>query len=172
MKNKLVFYIVLFVALITSQILIFNQLELGYGVHIMIYPMFILLLPFDIRPVTLMVIAFFTGITIDWFTNSFGLHTSSAVLLAYLRPRLFSILEPRDGYDSLKTPLIRDMGRSWFMTIYLIGLVIHHFWFFLIEVFKLYEILFILQKTILSSIFSFLTILLIQVVFFSKQKEL
>ncbi len=172
MKNGILFYIILFLTLVTSQILVFNQLELGLGIHIMVYPMFILLLPFDSRPVSLMFIAFVTGLAVDWYTNSFGLHTSSAVFLAYIRPRLFSILEPRDGYDALKKPLIRDMGRKWFMTIYLAALALHHFWFFLFEIFKFSEIFFIIQKTLLSTAVSFIVILLIQVIFFNKQKEI
>jgi len=171
MKNGILFYSVLFIALVASQVLVFNQLEVGWGVHVMVYPMFVLLLPFDMRPVLIMLLAFVVGIIVDWFTNSFGLHTSAAVLLAYLRPQLFSILEPRDGYDNLKKPLLRDMGRGWFNVIYLTALAIHHLWFFLFEIFKFSEILFILQKTILSALMSFVAIVLIQIIFFNKQRE-
>lgn len=171
MKNGIIFYIILFISLVASQILVFNQLELGFGIHIMVYPMFILLMPFDTRPVSLMFIAFITGLIVDWYTNSFGLHMSSAVFLAYIRPRMFSVLEPRDGYDVLKKPLLRDMGRKWFVTIYLSTLALHHFWFFLFEIFKLSEIFFIIQKTVLSTAVSFAVIALIQIIFFNKQKE-
>jgi hypothetical protein len=170
MKNSIVFYTVWFVALVVSQILVFNQFELGWGIHIMVYPMFILLLPFDFRPVTLMILAFAAGMTIDWYTNSFGLHTSAAVLLAYFRPRIYKVLEPREGYDTLRKPHLRDMGTNWFVTIYILTLLLHHFWFFTLEIFKLSEILFILQKTLLSTISSFLVILLVQIIFFKKGK--
>src|SRR5690606_11025187 len=172
MKNNFVFYSVLFLTLILSQILVFNQLEIGLGIHIMIYPMFVLALPFDMRPATVMILGFLTGITIDWYTNSFGLHASSAVFLAYLRPKLFSFLEPREGYDTLKRPLLRDMGRNWFFTIYDIGLLLHHLWFFTFEIFKFSEIFFILQKALLSTFASLLMITMIQIIFFNKQKEL
>lgn len=172
MKNNFVFYSVLFLTLILSQILVFNQLEIGLGIHIMIYPMFVLALPFDMRPATVMILGFLTGITIDWYTNSFGLHASSAVFLAYLRPKLFSFLEPREGYDTLKRPLLRDMGRNWFFTIYAIGLLLHHLWFFTFEIFKFSEIFFILQKALLSTFASLLMITMIQIIFFNKQKEL
>jgi hypothetical protein len=171
MKNSVVFYTVWFVALVVSQILVFNQFELGFGIHIMVYPMFILLLPFDVRPVLLMMLSFVVGITIDWYTNSFGLHTSSAVLLAYVRPRLYNVLEPREGYDNLRRPNLRDMGRGWFITIYLFALLIHHFWFFALEIFKFSEIFFILKKTVLSTISSFLVIGLVQIIFFKKGKS-
>jgi hypothetical protein len=38
MKNTFVFYTVWFVALIVAQILVFNQFELGFGIHVMVYP--------------------------------------------------------------------------------------------------------------------------------------
>jgi hypothetical protein len=170
MKNTFVFYTVWFVALIVAQILVFNQFELGFGIHVMVYPMFILMMPFTARPIALLLLSFTAGFIIDWYTNSFGLHSSAAVLLAYVRPRLYKILEPREGYDVLRKPLLRDMGRSWFITIYLFGLVIHHFWFFTLEIFKFSEVLFILRKTLLSAVASFVIIGLVQIIFFKKGK--
>jgi hypothetical protein len=128
------------------------------------------MMPFTTRPIALLLLSFAAGFIIDWYTNSFGLHSSAAVLLAYVRPRLYKILEPREGYDVLRKPLLRDMGRSWFITIYLFGLVIHHFWFFTLEIFKFSEVLFILRKTLLSAVASFVIIGLVQIIFFKKGK--
>jgi hypothetical protein len=145
-------------------------MEMGLGIHIMIYPMFILLLPFDLRPIFVMILAFFMGLAVDWLTNSFGLHAASAVFLGYARPQLFNVLAPREGYDPIKSPTLRDMGIKWFLIIYLVGLLIHHFFFFVFEVFKFSDFFFIIGKTILSALVSFLIIWLVQIIFFTKKR--
>lgn len=107
-------------------------------------------------------IAFLMGLVIDIISNTYGLNTSSLVLMAYLRPIVFKFYGPREGYDPLKEPTSQDMGASWFTVVYGILLGLHSFWFFLLEIFELGRIGFILQKTIFSGLLSFLLALLIQ----------
>jgi hypothetical protein len=172
MKSKgVLFYGILFCATVLLQGLLFDQIEPGWGIHIMVYPMFILLLPFEIRPVNLLFISFLLGICIDFFTNSFGLHASCAVFLAYFRNQVYKRFEPRDGYESSLLPSINEMKRSWFIRAYGLSLLMHHFIFFSLEIFKFSQILFVFQKTILSSIASFFAILLIQQLFLTRAKQ-
>lgn len=160
-----------FLFFILAQALIFNQLEIGLGIHPMIYPLFILLLPFELNPLLLLVIACTMGLSIDALSNTYGLHTSSLLVVAYLRPFIFKIFAPRDGYDSNKEGSISEMGQRWFVYVFGILLLVHHFWFFLFEMFKWNELLFIFQKTILSLPVSYMLCILLQVVFVSKSKE-
>ena len=172
MRNRgIIFYIILFILVVLAQGLLFDQFEPGWGIHIMIYPMFILLLPFETRPIYLLFYAFLLGLAIDTFTNSFGLHTSSALVLAYFRPQLYALLESRDGYDVGKIATFSDMKRSWFFRAYGFGLLIHHLFFFTLEMFKFSDFFFIIQKTIFSVIASFLMILFIQLIFLNRANK-
>ena len=164
-------HIARFLFFVIAQSLIFNQLEVGFGIHPMIYPLFILLLPFEINSILLLLIAFVTGLSIDAFSNTYGLHTSSLLVVAYLRPFIFEIFSPRDGYDSNKEGSISEMGQRWFIYVFGILLLVHHLWFFTFEMFKWNEFFFILQKTILSLPVSYMLCILLQVVFVSKPKE-
>ena len=143
------------------QILIFNQLEFGFGIHLMIYPLFIMLLPFDIGIFPLMLLGFGLGISIDMFSDTFGLHASSLLMMSYFRPIIFKFFSQREGYDPLKEPTLFEMGTRWFVLVYGLLLLIHHFWFFLIAIFRINEILWMIQNTILSVLFSFSISLLI-----------
>jgi hypothetical protein len=118
-----------------------------------------------------MVIAFLMGILIDAFSNTYGLHASSAVVIAYFRPLIFKTFAPRDGYDLLKEGNSYDMGFRWFLYTFGLLLLIHHFWFFLLEIFRFDEILFVLQKTLFSLPLSFVLCLIIQAMIVSKPKE-
>jgi len=153
------------------QVLILNQIEPGMGIQIMIYPLFVLLLPVEMSVISLMLISFGLGIAIDSMSNSFGLHASSLLAVAYLRPVIFKLFAPRDGYDILLETNIFNMGTTWFLKTFGILLIIHHFWFFMLEMFKLNEILYVLQKTGLSVVVSILICILLQYLFLRKPKS-
>jgi hypothetical protein len=146
-------------------------LEIGFGIQLMVYPLFILLLPFEIGLIYLMLISFGMGILIDAVSNTYGLHTSSLVLFAYLRPVIMKVFSPRDGYEKQREGNIYEMGSRWFLYVFGSLLVIHHFWFFLLEIFRIDDFFFILQKTILSLPLSYLLCYFLQALFVTKPKE-
>jgi len=161
------FRFLLFAAL---QVFVFNQLSISSYLHIMIAPLYVMLLPFDFSVFRLLIISFLLGVVIDALSNTFGLHASSLVLVAYLRPAIFNWFSPRDGYDPLKAPSIIDMPNKWFLLVFGILLSIHHLWFFTIESFSLSEILLILQKTFFSCLLSLLVCIILQPLFLNKAK--
>ncbi len=163
-------FILRFLLFIFLQVFVFNQLEINPYIHIMVSPLYIMLLPFDMSVIRLMVVSFFLGISIDLFSNTFGLHASSLVFLAYIRPTVFRWFAPRDGYDSIKTPSLFDMGNRWFLYVFGILLILHHLWFFTMESFSLAELLLILQKTFPSALLSFAVCIILQTLFLKKSK--
>ncbi len=160
-----------FIFLLFIQIFILNQVEIGLGIHVMVHPLLIMLLPFEINVIYAMIIAFATGFFIDIYSNTFGLYASSLTLFAYARPLLFKFYAPREGYDALREPSVFDMGARWFFFVYGYLILIHHFWYFFIEVFRISDFFFILQKTILSVILSYILALLLQTFFIRKSKN-
>lgn len=170
--NNLLVHIIRLIIFVLAQGLIFGQLEFGAGIHPMIYPLFILMLPFEISPLLLMLLAFITGISVDFFMNTFGIHASAAVLVAYIRPELYRLFAPRDGYDVLKEPTASEYGYKWFLYVAGIAMIIHHLWFFLLEHFNWSDWLIILQKTFLSVLVTMFILVIIQILFFKKPKSI
>jgi len=169
--NRIIKNSIRLIVFVLAQGLIFGQINFGYGVHPMVYPLFILMLPFETRPVVIMLLAFLAGIGIDFFMNTFGLHASAAVFIAYLRPAIFRQFAPRDGYDILKEPIAREWGYSWFIKVSIISIFLHHLWFFSLEYFKWSAWKDILLSTLLSSSITLIIFILIQVLFFKKSKN-
>lgn len=169
--NEVIKHSIRFVLLVILQSLILNQLEIGWGIQLMVYPLLIILLPFELGTIYLLAIAFVMGMAIDSISNTYGLHASSLLLVAYLRPQIFKMFAPRDGYDNLKEGNIYEMGTRWFIYVFGTLLFIHHFWFFVLEMFRLNDILLILQKTFISLPLSFLICLLLQALLVSKPQE-
>lgn len=168
--NSIALNSIRFVLFVLIQVLILNNLEIGWGLYIMVYPLFIIMLPFQLKPVPLMLLAFLIGMTVDSFSNTFGLHASSIVVMAFFRPTIFKWLSPREGYENIESVNIYSMGGRWFFFAYGSLLLIHHSWFFLLESFKLNELGWNLLKIGISVPSSFLLSLLIQFIFVSNKK--
>ena len=166
--SQLKIYFLRLVLFLFLQSFIFNQLEISASIHVMIAPLYIFLLPFDRSKLSLLLMALVLGIGIDATSNTFGLHTSSLLLFAYLRPIIFRVFSPRDGYDSLRTPSIFDMGNRWFISTFSILLFSHHLWFFILEAFSFNETLLVLQKTLLSGAISFVVCVILQTIFIKR----
>ena len=169
--NEIVKHFWRFVIFLIIQVLVLNQLEIGFGIQIMVYPLFIMMLPFEINIFLLLGLSFLLGIGIDTFSNTYGLHASSLLLFAYLRPVIFKLFEPRDGYDALAVPDLFSMGFKWFIKSFGILIVAHHLWFFILEMFKLNEILYVLQKTSMSFVISFVLCILMQFILIRRLKK-
>lgn len=160
--------LILFVFL---QIFIFNQIELGFGIHLLICPLYVFLLPFEINLFVSMILAFGMGAIVDVFSNTYGLHASSLLLTAYLRPIIFKFFAPREEYDPLKTPTFYDMGHLWFFSAFGTLLLIHNSWFFILEAFSFTSFLYTMQKIMLSFLLIYFLSLLLQVFFFRRSKK-
>lgn len=169
--NGIVSNSVRFIVLVLFQVLVLNNLEIGWGMYPMLYPLFILLLPFEMTTVAMMFVSFFFGLTIDAFSNTFGLHASSAVVFAFFRPLIFKLFAPRDGFEVGEMNALNLLSIRWFIVSYIVLLYIHHTWFFIIEVFKWNEFLLILQKIMLSAPLSFGLSLLVRTAFMDKSKK-
>jgi len=162
--NDIVIQSIRLIGIILLQILIFGQIEV-FGIHPMVYPLFIFLLPFSIRIVSLLFIAFFSGLLIDIFSNTGGLHTSSLLIFALIRPLIFHIFRPRDGYEQFKEGSIYQLGNMWFFYCFGILIIFHHTWFFFLEVFKWDELLYAMKKIVLTLPVTYFSVILLQYLF-------
>jgi hypothetical protein len=99
-----------------------------------LYYLFILWLPFSLNRLSLLLIAFVTGLTLDYFTQTPGLHAAACVLIAYVRPFIISILIPKDTAEfNYREPSPRAMGWAPYSVYVLILTVLHHTYLTLLE---------------------------------------
>jgi hypothetical protein len=171
MNNTWVKYGSYFILIVLIQGLVVNNFQFSMYVNPMIYPVMILMLPFELNILISMIVAFVLGISVDAFSNTFGLNASAALVIGYLRPSLLNIIKPRDGYDPVLLPSIHDMGKLWFLTYAAVLLFIHHLWFFIIEALRFDQIGQIILKTIISLAFSLFLIILFQYIFYKPSKK-
>jgi rod shape-determining protein MreD len=162
MINKVLRFILFFVLLLLLQVLVFDNIQFSGYVNPYIYLMFILLLPVEIPSWLLLLLSFFTGMIMDSFSGSPGMHTFSTVLAGFVRPGILRIISPRDGYEPGSNPSMEIYGFRFFLTYTLIVVLIHHTALFYIEVFRFVDFFRTFLRVLLSSLFSIIFILLIE----------
>ena len=109
-----------------------------------------------------MLLAFLIGMMVDVFKSTPGLNASAMVMLGYFRPYLLKLIEPREGFDVLKTPSIYSMRKSIYLGYVSLASMVFHLWYFTLEVMRFSDFHLILLKTLCSSIISVLLIILAQ----------
>ncbi|MCB0481724.1 MAG: hypothetical protein KDC83_09845 [Flavobacteriales bacterium] len=171
MINQIFQNIVRFIFLVLLQGIILNQVELFGFASPYLYVLVILLLPIEVNPIGVLGIGFLLGLSVDLFSQSWGIHTSASVFLAFVRHYTLRILAPRDGYVFGVTPNLSQMGISWFVTYAFVLTFLHHFFLFFIEAFRFEEFLFTLVRIILSTVFTFVLIILSQLLTYSKKRS-
>lgn len=149
-----------FLTLIAIQVVILNHIYFGGHITPHIYPLFILLLPFDVKGWVLLVAAFFSGLAVDMFSDSMGMHAAASVFMAFMRPTVIRLISIKMDFDQGEEPRIENKGLGWILLYTLILVFLHHLTLFIIEVFRFDELSQVLFRTLLSTGFSLLIIII------------
>lgn len=171
MTNRVISNTVRFFFLVLLQVLIIRNINLGTYFILLPYVMFILLLPFETPRLLILLFSFLIGITIDMFYSTPGLHASACTAMGFGRYYVLKFISPREGYDVVVQPTISDMGLEWFIKYAGVLIVIHHFLFFYMEVFRFSEFFRTFFRSLLSSVGTFMIIYLIQFLFFANRSK-
>ncbi|MFN7117833.1 MAG: hypothetical protein ACK4TA_13615 [Saprospiraceae bacterium] len=162
-----------FVGMLLVQVLVLKRVTLGWEafpyVQILLYPLFILLLPLRVPRPLVILTSFAMGILVDMFYNSWGIHASASVFTAFIRPFILNRLEPRGGYTAAHAPNKERMGWAWFLRYAAFLLAFHLFFYFSVESFTFVYIIRILLNTFFSFIVTFIFILIYMQVFNPKE---
>jgi hypothetical protein len=99
-----------------------------------LYFLFVLWLPFSLSRLGLLLAGFVTGLTLDYFKQTPGLHAAACVLIAYARPFIITVLIPKDTAEfNYREPSPRGMGWAPYSVYVLILTVMHHTYLTLLE---------------------------------------
>lgn len=135
-----------------------------------LYTLFILVLPFNIPNVLLYALAFFTGLTLDAFYDTLGVHTAACVVLAFVRILFINISLSRESIEE-PSPTLGNMGFGWFSIYTLTCIFAHHLILFFLEAFKLSTFGFTFGRALLSLIFTVFLIFLVELAFQSTKSN-
>jgi rod shape-determining protein MreD len=162
MINSILRFGLIFILLILLQVLLLNNIQFSGYVNPYVYVLFIMLLPLETPSWLILLLSFATGLIIDSFSGSPGMHTSATVLTGFLRPYILRLVAPRDGYEPGSDPSMLIYGFRWFFIYTLLIVLIHHTTLFYLEVFRFADFFRTLLRVLISTMFSVIFILLIE----------
>jgi hypothetical protein len=149
--NSVLRYTGTFLILIVLQMLIFNNIEFSGYVNPYIYVMFILILPVAIPSWILLVLAFLTGLVIDLFSGTIGVHAFATVMAGYARPWVLSLNITAEASEPETSPSSYRNGLRWFLFYVVTVVMIHHLALFFIEIFSFRNFFLTLLRVLLST---------------------
>jgi rod shape-determining protein MreD len=160
-----------FIALVLLQVLIMNKVNFYGFLNPYVYILFILLLPFETPGWLLLLLSFATGLTVDIFSGTLGLHAASSVFAGFMRPLIISFVGEKPDYDITTQPKLQQMGLKWFMAYALLMIFAHHLFLNILDVFSFDEFWQTLLRVFVSTLFTFLFIMLFEYIFAPRKEK-
>lgn len=157
-----------FIGLLFLQVFVLNHLNIFGHINPMVYIVWVFLFPVRKTKGVFLILSFLLGISIDFFSDSGGINAFAITFIAYFRlPILMAVLRRSDlDYTQFN---IKTLSANKIILYISILTMMHHFIVFSLEYFSFGEILNIISKTIVTSIFTIL-ISFLGVTLFAKKK--
>lgn len=152
------------------QVIILKNAVLFHTAFCFLYVAYLMLLPVETNPLLLMSIGFVTGVFIDMFYDSLGLHALVCVLIMYLRNYWLARLTPQGGYDNGAIPGVALSGLQWFLVYAVPIIFLHHAVLFFTEAGGFQYFGFTIGKVLSSTMYTTLVILIVQYLFPSARR--
>lgn len=164
MNKLIVSNIIRFFAVMLLQVLVFNYMNLFGFINPFVYLFFILLLPFETPAWLLLVLAFFTGFSVDMFVNTGGIHAAATLAVGFARPILLRTLVSKREFETGIKPGVADLGWKWFVSYAGISILIHSFIVFYLDALRISHFLETLRVALYQAAATFFFIILIEFV--------
>ena len=161
-----------FTLFIMVQVYVLNTIpHLHQFITPYVYYLFLLWLPFSISRISLLITGFITGLALDFFTMTPGLHAAACVLLAYARPFVINILTPKETSEfNYREPSPKSLGWTPYFVYIFVLTLLHHGYLTLLEWLSFGTFLGFLIKIVATTGISVLLIFTIELLFPRRMK--
>jgi hypothetical protein len=161
--------IIRIVLILVFQVLVVKNMVLpmdheGLG-RFLFFPAAIIFLPSQLTKPIVLIIAFIVGLIVDMFYDTPGICAGSLVILAYIRPLAFEIIEPRLGVKLGQESAGYNFGFASLLIYSSMLMLIFCFTYYFFEYFTLYYIFDILIKAVYSFFLSMVLIIIYIIIF-------
>ncbi len=152
-----------FVGLLLFQLLILDNMHF-MGVYLpMLYVYALLRLPSTLSSYAVLLIGFTTGMVMDIFSNTPGMHTAATTLIAGIRYPLIRLFILKEDLSNRSISL-SWMGRSFFWRYVVVLVLIHHITLFLLEAMSFMNGITLLTKIPVCSLLTILFIMAFELI--------
>lgn len=161
-SGRIIKYGIQFLVLMALQVLLLKNLAIFNYAYCLAYVGAFLLLPFEVGTILAMFVGLGSGLLVDVFYDTLGIHAAACVLVAFMRNWLLKALTPAGGYEGYMEPTLPGMGLNWYLLYYAPLCFVHHLTLFLIEYADVTMIWLALLKALASTLFTLVVTVLVQ----------
>ena len=169
MINNILRSIIYFVVFVLLQVLFLNNIHYLRIATPFLYLYCIIKMPIGVSRTGVLIFSFATGLIIDMFSNTPGMHAGACALVGLLREPIIHFLQGEDIADGLY-PSYKSFGYAGFIRYVALFVLIHHVTLFLIEALTLFDPVFLLVRVGASVIMKILSICAVELFNFESQK--
>jgi rod shape-determining protein MreD len=157
-----------FIGLVLLQVLVLNHLNLFGYLNPLVYIVWVFLFPISKNKSTLLIGSFLIGLSVDFFSDSGGIHAAATLFIAFIRLSVLQAVLRKSDFDYLLFNLRATSFSKAFIFISILT-VIHHFIVFSLEYFSFISFATTISNTLLTSILT-IFISILGITLFTKKK--
>ncbi len=169
MINNILRCVIYFIVFVLLQVLFFNNIHYLRIATPFLYLYCIIKLPVKMSRSGILIFSFLTGLVVDMFSNTPGLHSGACTLIALLREPLIHLLLGEEVVQGIY-PSYNSFGYGGFIRYVSLFVIIHHTVLFMIEALSLFDPAFLILRIGASVIMTILSICTIELFNFEIQK--
>lgn len=169
MINNILRSIIYFVVFVLLQVLFLNNIHYLRIATPFLYLYCIIKMPIGVSRTGVLIFSFATGLIIDMFSNTPGMHAGACALVGLLREPIIHFLQGEDIADGLY-PSYKSFGYAGFIRYVALFVLIHHVTLSLIEALTLFDPVFLLVRVGARVIMTILSICAVELFNFESQK--
>lgn len=151
-------YILLFIALVVLQAVLFNNLVLFHSAVALVFLYLIVEMPMTMSTNLVLTVSFLLGLSVDIFQDTPGLNAMSCTIVGMLRRPIFHLYTPRDEEFTSKRLCINTLGVPCFLKYSLTMVVVYCVCYFSLESLSYFDFQRLIERIVASTIFTFVVV--------------
>lgn len=156
------------VAVVAMQLLVFDSMHLGVFFEPLVYVAFLVLLPLNTKPVVMLALGLMTGVFVDFFEGTAGLHTAVALMTAFVRRNVIVFMLGRDALEEERMPSFASTGVWKFIRYSATVTTLHCLVFFSLEALSWSNMWLVMAKTAVSGTVTLVAVWAVALLFMRK----
>lgn len=148
-KNLL--YIGAFVVLVLLQIFLLDNITLSVFFHPMIYVAFVIMMPLDYKPLTVLLLSALMGLVIDMLTGMNGLNVIATTATGFMRPMMLRLAVGHATGADDSVPALHRLSPKHLVWYISSMIILHSTIFFMLESLSLGNLPYTLLRLIVSA---------------------
>lgn len=154
MSKTVLQFILLGFILVLAQVMVFNHICLFNVAVPMVFIYLLVRLPITLSVNWMLTIGFFLGLTVDIFSDTYGMNTLACTVEAMMRKPILRLYVPREEDLTRPEPSMYSLGTATYLKYLLTMTLLYCSLIFLIEAFTFFNPVRLLLRIVFSTILS------------------